>query len=351
MQPDYLIIGQGICGTLLSYYLLKAGASVLVIDESRPFTASKVASGLINPVTGKRYVTSWMTEELLPAADETYRELEAHLSLSLLSTCEILDFFPAAEAKDSFTRRVAESPYLQLADNEQPCQEYFRFDHGLGRIASCRLLDLRALLQAWRKYLKKENLLRETAFEWEDCTVQPGEVIYKDIRARKIICCEGTAGYDNPYFSRLPYSQSKGEALIASIPELPRTQVYRQGIKILPWGDDSFWIGSSYAWTFSDTHPTPAFRQQVERQLQHWLKLPYRITDHLAGTRPATAEYRPFAGLHPRAPEVGILNGMGSKGCSLAPWLARKFSDRLLQEQPLPPAADIARFSRILSKS
>jgi len=66
MTVDYLIIGQGICGTWLSYYLLKKGKKVLVIDEYNNSSASNVASGLINPVTGRRVVTTWMADELLP---------------------------------------------------------------------------------------------------------------------------------------------------------------------------------------------------------------------------------------------------------------------------------------------
>ena len=35
-------------------------------------SASKVASGLINPVTGRRVVTTWMADELLPFAWKEY---------------------------------------------------------------------------------------------------------------------------------------------------------------------------------------------------------------------------------------------------------------------------------------
>jgi hypothetical protein len=41
---------------------------VIVIDESNPFTATKAASGVINPVTGRRIVRTWRIEELLPFA-------------------------------------------------------------------------------------------------------------------------------------------------------------------------------------------------------------------------------------------------------------------------------------------
>lgn len=176
------------------------------------------------------------------------------------------------------------------------------------------------------------------------------KIVYKDITARKIICCEGTAGYESPYFSLLPYTQNKGELLIASIPDLPQAHIFQQGIKIAPWRDGLWWIGSSFEWKFSDAGPTGRFREQVEAQLKNWLKLPYQIKDHMASTRPTTVDYKPFAGLHPVHSAVGILNGMGTKGCSLAPYFARQFSDYLLHQKPLLPEADIRRFALILSR-
>src|SRR5690242_6795775 len=109
MRVDYLITGQGICGTLLSYHLLKEGAEVLVIDDGAPLTASRVASGLINPVTGKRYVPSWMTEQLMPAATKTYRALEEALAVAFMKRCDVLNFFPTAEARDGFVNRIPET--------------------------------------------------------------------------------------------------------------------------------------------------------------------------------------------------------------------------------------------------
>ncbi|HXB33647.1 MAG TPA: FAD-dependent oxidoreductase, partial [Puia sp.] len=66
MRVDVLIIGQGICGTFLSRELDRAGLSYLVIDEKRPDSASLAAAGLVNPVTGRRFVKTWMIDELLP---------------------------------------------------------------------------------------------------------------------------------------------------------------------------------------------------------------------------------------------------------------------------------------------
>src|SRR5688572_14344251 len=45
-QTEFLIIGQGISGTWLSYYLQKANKSFLVIDNNQSNSASRIAAGI-----------------------------------------------------------------------------------------------------------------------------------------------------------------------------------------------------------------------------------------------------------------------------------------------------------------
>jgi glycine/D-amino acid oxidase-like deaminating enzyme len=80
------------------------------------------------------------------------------------------------------------------------------------------------------------------------------------------------------------------------------------------------------------------------------VKDPFAIVDHLAALRPATLERRPFIGLHPLHPAVGIFNGMGTKGCSLAPYFARQLVNLLVDNTPVQADADVQRFKRILSR-
>src|SRR5260221_10948021 len=119
-QVDILIIGQGICGTFLSLELERAGLSHLIIDEVRPFAASRAAAGLINPVTGRRLVTTWMIDELLAFAQERYGQLATLLGASFLEKVHVTDFFPTAQMRLAFLRRLEEDgSYLRLPENEQ----------------------------------------------------------------------------------------------------------------------------------------------------------------------------------------------------------------------------------------
>lgn len=353
MTVDYIIVGQGICGTFLSYYLQQSGKRVLVIDEDRPFTASKVASGVINPVTGRRIVRTWMIEEVMPFAVNAYKELGEKIDADLIRQSNILDFHPTPQMMLAFKERMPqEQEYLRLPDNPTKWNEYFNYPFGIGEINPVWLMDLHALLKGWRNRLKETNSLLEDKFDQSQLVITTqSEVHYKEITAEKIIFCDGVAGIDNPYFRLLPYSQNKGEVIIAEIDGLPQSNIYKQGYNIVPWKDNLFWIGSTYEWSFSDPNPTEIFRKKVEIQLNTWLKLPYKIVDHIASIRPANLERRPFVGFHPIHTNIGLFNGMGTKGCSLAPYFGHQFAAHLAEDKPLLPDVDVRRFSKILSKA
>ena len=67
-ERDAIIVGQGLAGTTLAWCLLEAGMSVLVTDPEEEITSSKIAAGLITPITGQRLALSWQVETFLPAA-------------------------------------------------------------------------------------------------------------------------------------------------------------------------------------------------------------------------------------------------------------------------------------------
>lgn len=350
MTIDYLIIGQGLSGTFLSYYLLKAGKKVIVIDKSNPFTASKVASGVINPVTGRRIVRTWRIEELLPFALRAYKELGNEFEKSLIKECNLFDFHPSLQMKEAFEKRLTEEQEYLHKSTTFDWNEYFNYYFDVGKISPCLLADINTLLEVWRVKLKSENILIDEELSWNKCVVNDDQISYGNITAKKIICCEGVAGINNPYFKNLPYASNKGEAVIAKITSLPADNIYKQGISIVPWKDDLFWIGSSYEWNFTNAEPTALYKEKVTNQLKYWLKVPFEIVDHIASVRPANMERRPFVGVHPKFPAVGILNGMGTKGCSLAPFFAKQLTDHLIGGKPIYADADVKRFEKILAR-
>lgn len=352
MQIEYLIIGQGICGTWLSWYLQKEDRSFLVIDKNESITPSKVSAGIINPVTGRRMVKVWQAEEILPFAWEAYSEIGNFLGITAISQKNLIDFFPNPHQRLVFLERIGENdPYLHSYPEQNQFNPFFNYDLGCGEIRHCYMAHLEKLLPAWRQHLESNNRLLDENFEFGQLIIGNNNIQYKNITAQKIIFCDGLSSFENPFFRQLPFAPNKGEALIVSIPVLPAEHIYKKGFLLAPLTEPGlFWFGSNYHWNFPHADPTKEFYEQAERHLKAWLKLPYEILEHKAGLRPATLERRPFVGLHPHQKKLGILNGMGTKGCSLAPWFANQFVQHLVYHTEINPLADINRFHKILAK-
>ena len=120
MEVEYIIVGQGICGTFLSYYLSQKGIPFLVIDDAKKNTASKAARGVINPITGRRLVRTWMIEELMPFAVDAYKNIEQQLNCKLIEQCNSIDFHTTPQMKLAFDERLPqEQEYLSVVERGQ----------------------------------------------------------------------------------------------------------------------------------------------------------------------------------------------------------------------------------------
>ena len=351
MVVDYLIIGQGISGTWLSYYLQKANRSFIVIDNDQPNSASRVAAGIINPVTGRRIVKTCMIDELLSFLVPAYEELGNELNIKAIEKKSLTDFHPTPQMKIAFDERVkANADFLFHPKDQWQYHETFNYDFGFGEVDPCYVVSLKEILPAWRKKLLSANQLLEENFEIEELNLSNTEVIYKDITAEKIIFCDGINSSQNPFFKNLPFALNKGEVILIESSDIPSTNIFKKGMMLTSIEKDLYWLGSNYLWEFQDDQPTEQFREQTELLLKTWIKVPFKIVDHKASVRPANIERRPFVGFHPTLKNIGILNGMGTKGCSLAPFFAKQLVEYTINGETILPEADVNRFRKILTR-
>ena len=351
MVVDYLIIGQGISGTWLSYYLQKANKSFIVIDNAQPNSASRVAAGIINPLTGRRIVKTWMIDELLSFLIPAYEELGNELNIKAIEKKSLIDFHPTPQMKIAFDERVKENADLLFhPDDQRQYQNIFNYELGFGEVDPCYVVNLKEILPAWRKKLLSNNQLLEEDFEITELKQADAGINYKNIKAEKIFFCDGIHSSQNPFFKNLPFALNKGEAILIEATGIPSTHIFKKGMMLSSIQKDLFWLGSNYLWEFPDDQPTEQFRKQTELLVRSWLKVPFKIVDHKASVRPANIERRPFVGFHPTYKNVGILNGMGTKGCSLAPFFAKQLTDHLNSGNEILAEADIKRFTKILTR-
>lgn len=348
-SQTYLIVGQGIAGTLLSYFLLKANQNVLVIDNFHQNAASKAAAGIINPITGRHYLKSWKIDELLPFAKQTYQELGNLLQTRFYYERNVIRTFAnAKEENDWLTHSIAPgyAPYIADRADIGNYKNKTTPAFGYGEVLQGAQVDLPLLISQFRNFLISENRLIEEAFDFEQLHFEPLHLHYKNIIADTIIFCEGAKARENPYFNYLPLQGDKGEALIVQIPGAGFEKILKQNIFIVPLQkDDLYWVGATYHRHFDNDLPSEAGKSYLLKHLQHLLTVPFEVVDHRAAVRPTVRDRRPLLGLHPQFPQLAIFNGLGTKGSSLAPFWARHFTQFLLDRLLLDASVGIQRFA------
>lgn len=329
IQTDFLIIGQGIAGTLLSLELIKHGKKVSVIDKQNLFKSSLVAGAVLNPMAGKHWSPSPQADIFLPAALDVYKNIEQLLGISILKPVSLYVFHESEEEHFQFENKQALFPqYLSAGSDTQ--SPYLNVLHGAGTIKGVSVVNAATLLSTTRDYLATQNAFIEDSFDESLLKIKEHEIEYKDIRASKIIFCNGTAAADSHFFKSLPFTKNRGDVLMLDIPSLPEDAVYHKKLRLVPKGNHQFWCGSNYKWDFEDLLPDENWRRAAEEELRSWLKIPFEIKDHIVAQRPTTAGQIPFIGIHPKYKSVAIFNGLGTRGFSAAPYLATDFAKQLI---------------------
>lgn len=308
-----------------------------------------VAAGIINPVTGRRFVKTWRADELIPTAVETYRALEAEFGITFFHERNIIRsiFNPgeendwSARAKDeAYSKYILEKADTAFLDHKtNPVFSY-------GEVTNSYQTEISKLLNAFRQRLENKGMLVEENFDFKNLTVEESQASYGKFTAKKIIFCEGFAAKQNPYFSYLPFGGSKGEVLIARIPNADFEKLYKYRIFLVPLSEkNTYWVGSMYSWQFEDDQPTEAGRTYLINRLQDVLTIPWEIIEHKAAVRPTVKDRRPFLGIHPQFKSLAVFNGLGTKGASLGPFFAKQMAEHLINGSEIDPEVNIERYA------
>lgn len=347
---DALIIGQGLAGSLLAWELKARGWNILVLDDAAPNAASRVAAGLINPVTGPRLVKTPLADKLLPALAASLHDLEGHFGTHFLHRMPLLRRFDSERMHGRWQRRVRDPAYRDYIDHRpRKPEDLAPCDAPLGGFEQGQTgrLDTAALVDQLRDWLSAESALRDASIAYRDIQVGPRDVRWRDLTADRLIFCEGYRLTANPWFDWLPLQPAKGEILTLEAREELQPRILIAGRWLVPIGEHRFRFGATYGWEQLDEVPTRAGREELLTDLAAdfpTLAQDAALREHLAGVRPGTRDRHPFMGMHPQIPTLGVFNGFGSKGSLAIPWYARRFADFLTADAPLPAEADIRRW-------
>jgi len=348
-EVDYIIVGQGLTGSLLAHALLQRGKTIYVLDNHHLNSSSKVAAGIINPVTGRRVVKSWLIDDLIPFAKKTYLSIEEQLGIKIFHERNVVRVLFSIKDENKWLEKTGDESVSKYVLENKGLGSFsgkINEGEGVGEIQYSSQVDMPLFLETTKTFLLKEEMMSVEKLDYQEVKFDEYSVFYKNIKAKKILFCEGQQGRNNPWFGKLPFEVAKGEVLLVKIPNANFEKILKHKLFIVPLQEEElYWIGSTYDWDSPNDLPTEEAKQLLIHKLKKILTIPFEVVAHQAAIRPTTFDRRPFLGFHPVNKLLGIVNGMGTKGASLAPYFVNQFVELLLEGEPLNVEADVKRFN------
>jgi glycine oxidase len=343
INTRYLVVGQGLAGTVFSHFLLKNNISFIAIDDPVFSKASRVAAGLFNPIVFKRLTTSWKANELIPFMDTFYTEAEILLNHKFYFKKNIVKLFTEEQEKVLWQKKYNEPVgiYLNKIIHDTFFNDIINCSNGAAEVENSGYLNINLYLSLFRNYIKQKKQLIEEAFDYNQLSVYDNYVTYKDIRADKIVFCEGFKVIENPYFKHLPLKLTKGEVITIRCRQLQSDKIINKGVFILPLGDDLYRVGATYDWNDLTENITEKGKEELVNKLKKVINLDFDVVAHDAGVRPTVEQRRPLLGLHHKYRSLAVFNGLGTKGVMLAPYFANQLYNYLEYQKPLDAEVDV----------
>ncbi len=353
-EVDFLILGQGLAGSLMAWELIARGQRVRVVDREEEATSSKVAGGLVSPISGGQLALTWRVDEWLPVAVQRYRDIEAAMggAVRFYHEVPVVRFFRDEKERGQYEKRCVDQAYARYVSAAPDELSYepaiFAPSHGGVEIAQGGFLEVREFLAAVRAWLVEKDAyqvaeFRESGLEKEESAGMrwAGDVTI----AKGIIYCQGwEVCQGGGPFSWVPITPNKGELLTLESKDLPVDRIYNGGMWVSPRSDGRFRAGATYGRDTDPPGPTEAGREQIEAGLRRWCRASYQVCGKEAAFRPVVRGRKPVLGTHPEDPRFAILNGLGSKGVLYGPALAAMLADHLLRGEAIDPEVDVRRF-------
>lgn len=329
---DFVVIGGGLAGALTVDRMSSSGKRVAWFDRQLSSSSTLTGAGIMNPITGRKFVYSWLFDRFEAQAIKTYQDLESDPYPILHRLC-ILKGLATPGDVNNWCLRLGEAPFDRyMQEPETPeALPFLREVHQLGRIDPVYRVDM-------------TNVVQAVAAKWG----RPHHGILTgtrqlDIQGRQeeipdhlpVVLTTGSpvqkvGGLD------LPLTPYQGQALLIRSADLPTDRIIHHKLKVVPYGGDTFWVGTFDQWEDLSDQPTEEGHRVIIDTLDRYFDIHYEVIGQVSGIRPASKTRRPFVGELPGYSQTFVINGLGTKGASLAPLMVKTLCDFLLFDVAIP---------------
>ncbi len=398
---DILIVGAGIAGTTLALELHKRGAKIAIIDAFNPYSSSRVAAGMMNPMVPRNVQKTWHCDDLFPQVFEYYGEWEQKMNAKFIHAIPTLQVHKNESHTKNWSKRSREKGFTHHLTAIDP--DGLIDENSNGEIEKTSIqnkygiplpfgaaitelsgkLDVSVFLECAKNYLINHGVLWiSDQFEYSQLNL--GSNVYElgglkiassetemnfpfdnsnynsemdkssvvdtyecnSLKFEKLVFAQGVGMFENPWFNYLPLNATGGDLITLEFEDLPQNFILKRKEWLVPIGNNR-WIGGS---TYHKNSLTTLPQQQDLTELLHtfseWIPKTPKVVGHIRAARPTVETWRPFLGQHPKESSLYVYNGLGSKGSSLVVMLSPMYADFLMGRGELMSEVDIKRIQQ-----
>ena len=346
-HAPFLIIGQGLAGTAVAWQLWQRGEPFVIVDRDEAVTSSKIAAGLLTPITRMRISRSENYGPWWAEATRFYRARERLLGQRFLHAQPSVRLFKNEEEPKRWAKRELDAEVQRFVHKHPPTPlvdpALFNAPRGGFQMKHAGYLETALYLQASRRFFETQGRWVNAEFQLSDLMVNADNVQWQGQTFRQVIFCTGWEAVKHPWFEWVPFEPARGTILTARVDLNGERRLLNGGCWLQPRSDGTVRIGSTYEMKFSNPNEAdPAKLADLHERIRRFIKVPVEVLGQQTAVRPIIAKQRTLIGRHPARPRVAFLNGLGSKGTLRSPFFARTLVEHLLDGTAIPPTMDLA---------
>ncbi len=342
---DFIIVGSGLAGVSFAEELRKRNKTFYVITDNSQ-KSSMIAGGIFNPMILKRFTLAWKAHQQITLMDSFYSQLSDFLGHKIIEFMPILRKFASVEEQNNWFL-AAEKPEISTFLATDIIAQYnlaVPAPFGFGKVRQTGRLQIREMIDFLQEIWRNQGILLEETFHYQLLKIEDEEVSYQGIKAQNIVFCEGFGVVKNPFFGNVPMKPCKGELLTFKAENLKINEIVKSDGFIFPIGDDFYKIGATYQWEDLTENPTEKAKEELIQKLEKLINCSYEIINQEAAVRPTVADRRPLIGKHPKYNNLYILNGLGTRGVMIAPYVAKLLADSIYKGVAIDKEVDVNRY-------
>ena len=105
-----------------------------------------------------------------------------------------------------------------------------------------------------------------------------------------------------------------------------------------------YYAGATFNWDTKNLICSEEARNEILEKIKKLKNFNYQLIDQKVAVRPSVKDRRAIIGNHKRHKNLYLMNGLGSRGMLLAPYLTNQLCSNILEKKEINSEINVTRF-------